>query len=76
MSRPRREPTDDWAQLHLLVTSPEQHAYEVLRPVVLFGQPIPVRARETGISERTLQTSPAHPSNWWGTSMAEKRTSH
>ena len=55
MPRPRREPTDDWAQLHLLVTSPEQHAYEVLRPVVLFGQPITVRARETGISERALR---------------------
>jgi len=55
MPRPRRELTNEWAQLHLLVTSPEQHAYEVLRPVVLFGQPIPARARETGIPERTLR---------------------
>jgi hypothetical protein len=53
MPRPRREPTDDWAQLHLLITSPEQHAYEVLRPVVLFGQPISNCAQETGVPERT-----------------------
>lgn len=55
MPRPRQEPTGDWAQLHLLVTSPEQHAYEVLRPVVLFGQPITIRAQETGVSERALR---------------------
>lgn len=59
MPRPRRDPTDEWAQLQLLVTSPEQHAYEVLRPVVLFGQPIPIRARETGVSERTLRRTVA-----------------
>ena len=54
-SRPRREPTDDWAQLRLLVSSPEQETYELLRPIVLFGQPAAARARETGVPERTLR---------------------
>ena len=53
--RPRREFTDDWDQLRLLVGSPEQETYELLRPIVLFGQPIPRRARETGMPERTLR---------------------
>lgn len=60
MPRSRQQPTDDWAQLQLLVTSPAQHAYEVLRPVVLFGQPIPLRARETGVPERTLRRKVGH----------------
>ena len=37
--RSRQQPTDDWQQLRLLVTSPEQETYELLRPIVLFGQP-------------------------------------
>ena len=53
--RPRRDPTDDWNQLRLLVSSPEQETYELLRPIVLFGQPVPDRARETGVPERTLR---------------------
>ena len=53
--RPRCDSTDDGNQLRLLVTSPEQATYEVLRPIVLFGQPIPDRARETGVPERTLR---------------------
>jgi putative transposase len=53
--RPRHEPTDDWAQLRLLVASPEQETYELLRPIVLFGQPASVRARETGVAELTLR---------------------
>ncbi len=53
--RPRREPTDDWQQLRLLVTSPEQVTYELLRPIVLFGQPASARAREAGVPERTLR---------------------
>jgi transposase len=55
VNRPRRKSTDDWNQLRLLVTSPEQATYELLRPIVLFGQPIPDRARETGVPERTLR---------------------
>src|SRR5687767_1291794 len=54
-SRARRQPTDDWAQLRLLVTSPEQETYELLRPIVLFGQTPAARARETGVPVRTLR---------------------
>ncbi len=58
-ARVRRDPTDDWEQLRLLVGSPEQEAYEVLRPIVLFGQPTGERAQETGIAERTLRRTVA-----------------
>src|SRR5688500_18167461 len=54
-ARPRRQPTDDWQQLRLLVASSEQAAYELVRPIVLFGQLPCERAHETGVSERTLQ---------------------
>src|SRR5687767_10331565 len=53
--RPRRDPTDDWNQLRLVIGSPAQEAYELLRPIVLFGQPVPARARETAVPERTLR---------------------
>jgi transposase len=39
----------------LSVTSPEQETYELLRPIVLFGQPAASHARETGVPERTLR---------------------
>lgn len=52
--RPQGVPTDDWAQLRLLATWPEQVAYELLRPVVLFGRSPAERAKETGAAERTL----------------------
>lgn len=58
-ARPRRDPTDEWAQLCLLVTSPEQEPYENLRPIVLFGQPTSVRAQETGTAEHTLRRAVA-----------------
>jgi transposase InsO family protein len=51
----QRQPTDAWDQLRLLVTSPEQETYELLRPVVLFGQSARSRARETGVPERSLR---------------------
>jgi hypothetical protein len=44
-ARPRRQPTDDWSQVQLFVASPEQATYEILRPIVLFGQPPPVPLR-------------------------------
>ena len=53
--RSPRQPTDDWQQLRLLVTSAEQATYELVRPLVLFGQPVRERARETGVAERTLR---------------------
>lgn len=48
------EPTDDWQQLRLLTTSAEQLTYELIRPVVLFGQSPSERARETSAPARTL----------------------
>jgi hypothetical protein len=55
MPRTRRPPTDDWDQLRLLVGSPEQETYELLRPIVLFGQSSTGRAKETGVAARTLR---------------------
>jgi putative transposase len=49
---PRR--ADDWEQLELLCLHGEQVEYERIRPLVLFGEPLPRRALETGTSERTL----------------------
>jgi hypothetical protein len=43
---------DGWDRLSLLVNSPEQEAYDLLRPIVLFGQLVP--ASETAVPERTL----------------------
>lgn len=48
------EPTDDWEQLELLCAWDEQREYERIRPLVLFGAPVPERALQTGSSERTL----------------------
>ncbi len=62
MAHPRRrrcQPTDDWQQLRLVVTSRAQETYELLRPIVLFGQPPRKRAAETGVSERTLRRKAA-----------------
>lgn len=52
--RRRIEPTDDWQQLSLLITWPEQLAYELIRPVVLFGFTPSERAHQTGNSARTI----------------------
>ena len=48
------EPTHEWEQLVPLFEWPEQENYEVIRPLVLFGEPVAQRAEETGVSERTL----------------------
>ena len=52
--RRRVDPTEDWRQLELLCVWEEQREYERIRPLVLFGEPVPERATETGASERTL----------------------
>ncbi len=57
MPRARRRrvaPTDDWQQLQLLAQFAEQRAYELVRPVVLFGQSPAERARETGTPQGIL----------------------
>jgi putative transposase len=57
--RPRHAPTGDWQQLRLLVGSPAQETYELLRPMLLFGQPSEERSKETGVPERTLRRKAA-----------------
>ena len=52
--RERIEPTHEWRQLEFRVASPGQRTYELIRPVVLFGQSPAERAAETGAAERTL----------------------
>ncbi len=54
MKRPRREQTHAGEQLRLFVGWPEQETYEMLRPIVLFGQASERQARVVGVSERTL----------------------
>ncbi len=53
-TRQQIDPTDDWQQLRLLTSSTEQLTYELIRPVVLFGQSPAERARETSAPARTL----------------------
>ncbi len=63
MGKPKRQrhiPTEQWQQLELLFTSPEQRLYELIRPVVLFGQPAAERARETQTAARTLSRYAQH----------------
>ena len=52
--RKLRERTHNWQQIQQYTLWPEQKAYELLRPVVLFGETAAERAKETGASERTL----------------------
>jgi putative transposase len=52
--RRRVEPTHEGEQIELLCAWDEQREYERIRPLVLFGEPVPARAVETGTSERTL----------------------
>jgi hypothetical protein len=54
--RSRVEPTAElrWEQLQILCAWPEQLAYEEILPLTLLGSPVPGRARETGVGERTL----------------------
>lgn len=55
LKRPRHAPTEEWQQLELLVTNQEQKEYEMLRPVVLFGQSCAERAKQVGKPERTFR---------------------
>jgi putative transposase len=52
--RKRRERTHDWQEIQQQTLWPEQTAYELLCPIVLFGETAAERAKETGASERTL----------------------
>jgi hypothetical protein len=52
--RGRVEHTDEWERIELLCAWPEQRDYELIRPLVHFGDPVAQWAEETGTSERTL----------------------
>lgn len=52
--RPRRERTDDWQKIQQYTLWPEQEAYELLRPVLLFNESTAERAMETGTAERSM----------------------
>ena len=53
-SRIRVEPTEEWAELELLLEWPEQLEYERIRPAAVFGTPVAERSRQTGTPETTL----------------------
>jgi len=50
----RREPTHDWSKLRPLLKDPAQLQYEIIRPVILFGQTPTERAAETGMPRSTI----------------------
>jgi transposase len=51
----RTAPTHEWQELLPLFWWPEQEEYERIRQPVLFGGSVAERAKETGVSERTLR---------------------
>src|SRR5690348_9762391 len=53
--RAQREHTEDWQTIQQYTIWPEQTAYELLRPVVLFGDPATKRSEETGEPRPTLE---------------------
>ena len=53
--RVQREHTEDWQTIQQYTLWPEQTAYELLRPVVLFGDPAIKRAEETGEPRTSLE---------------------
>ena len=48
------ERTDNWPQLRQHLNWPEQVLYELVRPVVVFGETAADRAHATGANERTI----------------------
>jgi hypothetical protein len=48
------EPTEEWAELELLLEWPEQVEYERTRPAAIFGSSVAERSRQTGTPETTL----------------------
>ena len=50
----RREPTQDWQQIQPPLKGTAQFNYEVIRPVILWGQTPQERGAETGVSPRTI----------------------
>jgi hypothetical protein len=50
----RREPTQDWQQIRPLLKDSAQITYEIIRPVILWGQTPKERGEETRMSPRTV----------------------
>ena len=48
------KPTEEFTQLRFHFTDPIQHDYEVIRPIVLFAQPVATRSEETDIKRTTV----------------------
>lgn len=48
------EPTHDWEQIRPLLKDTAQITYEIIRPVILWGQTPKERGEETGMSARTI----------------------
>ncbi len=56
MKRRKQMPSEEpFSQLHLRFTDPIQFDYEVIRPVVLFSQPVANRSDETEIPRTTVR---------------------
>lgn len=72
--RDHRERTHDWQQIQQYTLWPEQKVYELLRPVVLFGETDAQRAKETGTSERTLHHKADQFDQQGMTSLFHKQT--
>ena len=49
------DPTADFHALQLRFLDPVQHDYEVIRPVVLFAEPIGTRSEQTGLDRSTVR---------------------
>ena len=50
----RREPTHNWQEIRPLLKDSAQISYEILRPVLLWGQTPKERGAETSMSPRTI----------------------
>jgi len=59
-ARESRPHTEEWQQLTHYCLWPEQRRYELVRPIVLFGDLPSGRAADTGASERTLRRQADH----------------
>ncbi len=46
--------SDDFHQLKLRFIDPTQHEYEVIRPIVLFGERVAERSRQTDMARTTV----------------------
>jgi putative transposase len=53
-NRSKRSGAPKWEQLQARLLWPEQIAYEEIRPVVAFNQPVKERAEEVGVSAKSL----------------------